>query len=155
MWPEIEVRVRRILLRRGAPPSTVDDAVQTAALRAIQRPDGFDCVDGLVNWVTKVAWHEVQMEWHRQARTSTGAVPEVADELDPARVVESELDLDATVCALSILTPTDRAAILSRVAKDGSTMRPESAAAKMRLLRARRRLAAILRAEEVTTRSSS
>jgi hypothetical protein len=105
---------------------------------------GFDSVDGCVNWTTRVAWHEVQAEWHRLARTTSGEVAELVDDKDPARVVETRFDLDAVWCALDVLSPTDRTAILSPIVDDCSTQRHESAAVKMRRYRARRRLAAIL-----------
>lgn len=40
----------------GAPPVTIDDALQTAALRALCRHEGFDSFNGLVSWVIVVAW---------------------------------------------------------------------------------------------------
>ena len=62
----MEARARRVLQGRRAPPATVDDALQTAALRALHRDRRFDTIDGWVNWTIEVAWHEAQIEWRRQ-----------------------------------------------------------------------------------------
>ncbi len=138
------MRVRRILQRRGAPLSTIDDVLQTAAMRALQRSEGFDGVDGCVNWITRVAWHEVQAEWHRQARTAPSVIPELPDSHDPARIVEGRFDLDAIKHALTVLTPDERAAVLAAL-DDGLTPDgPLEARMKMRRSRARQRLARIV-----------
>ncbi len=136
-----------MLQRRGGPPATIDDALQTAALRALQRDRRFDTADGWVNWTIEVAWHEVQIEWRRQARVVPGEVPELPDGHDPSRVVLGRHDLDATKSALSALSDAERTAILSPLADDPLVHEHEPAAVKMRRYRARRRLAALLNAE--------
>ncbi len=144
-------RVARVLRKRGAPPATIDDAVQTAALRALCRTDGFDSFAGLINWVTVVAWHEVQAEWRQRARIELGAVPEQPTEPDPADVVETHLVVDAVVDGLSALTPDEREAILAPLAEDaGSPNGPDDARTRMRRHRARQRLAELIeQVEEV------
>jgi DNA-directed RNA polymerase specialized sigma24 family protein len=138
-------RVTRVLRKRGAPPATIDDAVQTAALRALCRTDGFDSFAGLINWVTVVAWHEVQAEWRQRARIELGAVPEQATEPDPADVMENHLAVDAVVDSLCALTPDEREAILAPLAKEaGSTNGPDDARTRMRRHRARQRLAELV-----------
>ena len=143
-WPEVEARVRRTLQRRGAPESTIDDALQTAALRALQRPDGFDCVAGFVTWVTKVAWHAVQAEWHRQARNVSGEMPELADHHDPDRVFMGRRDLEAVKRSLDQLSYGERAAILSALDDHVYGVTPLTGKLKMRRRRARQRLTALL-----------
>lgn len=138
-------RVSRVLRKRGAPPATIDDAVQTAALRALCRTDGFDSFAGLINWVTVVAWHEVQAEWRQRARIELGAVPEQATEPDPADVMENYFAVDAVVDSLSALTPDERKAILAPLAEDaGSSNGPDDARTRMRRHRARQRLAGLI-----------
>ena len=136
--------MRRILQRRGAPPATVDDAVQTAALRALQRDRRFDTVDGWVNWTTRVAWHEVQIEWRRQARRVPGEILNVPGGQDPACVIESRFALDAAKEGLATLNAADRDAILSALQDRCVPESALTASEKMRRHRARQRLTALL-----------
>lgn len=130
-----------MLRRRGAPPSTIDDGLQTAAERALMRSGGFDTLQGWTNWTIKVAWHEVQGQWKRDARLSEPV--DAPGGPDPAAVVEHQIALAASVRALDALSATDRQAILEcldeRVVRE-----PLLAREKMRRYRARRRLAAIV-----------
>lgn len=138
-------RVAAILRARGAPPSTIDDAIQVAVERALHRSAGFDSLEGLVNWMVTVAWREAQAEWRRQARCELGEVPDEATGDDPSAVVEDRLKLSGVLKALTLLTPADQAAILLSLAEDSSRTEPLSAAEKMRRSRARHRLASIAR----------
>ena len=143
-WPRVVERVTRVLRRRGAPPTAIDDAVQTAALRALCRREGFDSFDGLVSWVIVVAWHEVQAEWRHNARADLGEVPERPVGPDPASVVESHIEIDAVANGLSSLSNAEREAILSPLVDGRAPDRPYDAQAKMRRYRARRHLAELI-----------
>jgi DNA-directed RNA polymerase specialized sigma24 family protein len=151
----VEARVRSVLRGRRAPPATIDDALQTAALRALQRDRGFDTIDGWVNWTIEVAWHEVQIEWRRQARAAPGEVPDLPGGRDPAQVVEARLTLDATRKGLDTLRMNDRDAILLALDHQGDAECPLTAREKMRRYRARQRLAALLEADWSTERRGS
>lgn len=140
-------RVTRILGRRGAPHDMIDDALQTAAMRALKRSDGFDSLDGLVNWLVKVAWHEVQAEWRRQARLDPGEVPERPGSPDPAEVIEGRLALDAVADSLASLSDAERGAILGPEDRADDSI----AITKMRRYRARRHLAAVVAATKTST----
>ena len=142
-WPEVEIKVRRILRSRGAPSFTVDDALQTAAERSLLRTDGFDTLQGWINWTVKVAWHEVQAQWRREARTVLGDPADAPAGPDTEYVVEHQLELEATIRGLVTLTPPDRDAIMSGLAQ-GQFSVPLAAREKMSRYRARRRLAAIV-----------
>lgn len=113
-------------------------------MRALQRREGFDSIDGCVNWTTRVAWHEVQAEWYRQARVTPGEIPDLADGRDPARVTEARLILDATKRILDTLKIDDRKAILSVLDERGVSEGRLTAREKMRRHRARQRLAVLL-----------
>ena len=139
----METKVRRILRSRGAPPFTVDDAIQTAAERALLRTDGFDSQQGWINWTVKVAWHEVQSQWKRDARSVLGDPAETSDGPDPASTVENQFELAATIRGLVALTDEDQRAILRGLAEEGLS-EPLAAREKMRRYRARRRLAAFV-----------
>ncbi len=117
----------------------VDDALQTAALRALCRAEGFDSLDGLVKWAIAVAWHEVQDEWRRQARVAPGEIPEHPDRTDTPTVVEYRLVLDAAAAGLASLTRAERDAILA--ASTAEIDDAERSRVKMRRYRARQRLA--------------
>lgn len=138
-------RVGAILRARGAPPSTIDDAIQAAIERALRRSGGFDSLDGMVNWMVTVAWREAQAQWRRQARSESHEVPDQPGGLDPVVVVEDRLQLIAILHALAKLSPADRTAILSSIADDPYRNEALSAAEKMRRYRARHRLASIAR----------
>ncbi|HZT66987.1 MAG TPA: sigma factor [Acidimicrobiales bacterium] len=137
-------RVRNVLRSRRAPASIIDDAIQTAAERALRRAEGFDSLDGCVNWAVKVAWHEVQAQWRREARVSPGDAPERTGGSDPAREVEERLAIAAAIKNLALLSETERRAILSSLDDCGLSGKPLSAAEKMRRSRARRRLTALV-----------
>lgn len=143
-WAEVAPKARAVLLRRGAPASVVDDAIQTAGERSLRRREPFDGIQGWTNWTIKVAWHEVQAEWRRQARVEAGAPQEQLDRLDPALVTEYRLELAAVALALPELKPSDRAAALAGLDDDANAAEPLSASEKMRRYRARRRLAALV-----------
>ena len=137
-------RVAAILRARGAPPSTIDDAVQAAAERALRRADGFDSIDGLINWMVTVGWRETHSQWRRQSKCLPGEVPDQVGGHDPAAIVEDRLGLEAVAEALAELTPAERTAILASLADEASEHEALSAADKMRRYRARRRLSAIV-----------
>jgi DNA-directed RNA polymerase specialized sigma24 family protein len=132
------------LRRRGAPSATIEDALQTAALRAFRRRGRFDSLDGFVQWTIVVAWHEVQAEWRHQARVELGNVPECPHGVDPATVIESRVALDAVAVGVSELTDAERQAISSALADEPSSDGPMKARTKMRRYRARQHLAEIV-----------
>ena len=126
----------------------IDDAVQTAALRAICRREGFDSFDGLVSWVIVVAWHEVQAEWRHAARSHLGEVPENPVGPDPAAVVEFHIALDAVADGLPSLSDAEREAILAPLVDDAESEGPDDARVKMRRHRARQHLADLVERTE-------
>jgi DNA-directed RNA polymerase specialized sigma24 family protein len=136
-----------VLLRRGAPSSIVDDAIQAAAERALRRREPFDGLQGWTNWTITVAWHEVQREWRRQARVESGEPPERQYMGDPAVLTEYRLDLEAVARGLSGLRPADRTAALAELNRgaDSGALSPSE---KMRRYRARRRLAALIASQD-------
>ncbi len=140
----MEARARRVLQGRRAPSATIDDALQTAALRALQGQKGFDTIDGWVNWTIEVAWHEVQIEWRRQARATPGQIADLPGGQDPGQVIEARLALDAAKKGLDALRLNDRDAILSALDDRGDAESRLTAREKMRRYRARQRLAALL-----------
>jgi DNA-directed RNA polymerase specialized sigma24 family protein len=137
-------RVRRTLLRRRAPPEIIDDALQEAALRAWSRAEGFDDQEGMVRWVTVVAWHQVIAEWRRQARVEPGAIPERPASDDPAKTVEDRLGLEVVIEGLAQLNDVERAVILSVAADGAASDSADRARTKMRRLRARQHLAVVV-----------
>lgn len=136
-------RLAQVLRRRGAPPATVDDAVQTAVLRALTRADGFDSSAGLFNWLIVVAWHEVQAEWRRTARINDGEVPDQPTNLDPAVIVQGHLELDAVADGLAVLSPAEREVLLLPL-REGADGGPDKPYVKMRRHRARQHLAEVV-----------
>lgn len=136
--------MRRVLRRRGSPTATIDDALQTAAERALTRADPFDSLQGWINWTVTVAWHEVQAQWKRQARSVPDELLDVPGDPDPAVIVERHLQVEAVVRALSTVSESDRRAILEAL-DDTVPARPLAAQEKMRRYRARRALATIVR----------
>ena len=144
VWPEVSERVRRTLKRRGAPEDTIDDALQSAAMKALCHTDGFDSPEGLLRWVTVVAWNEVQAEWRRRARLQVGDLPEPVSVADPAVSVETQMQLDAVVDGLAQLSDAERRAVFSSVAREQDSGHPDDAGSKMRRYRARQHLAQLV-----------
>ena len=140
VWPEVSERVRRTLKRRGAPEDTIDDALQSAAMKALCHTDGFDSPEGLLRWVTVVAWNEVQAEWRRRARLQVGDLPEPVSVADPAVSVETQMQLDAVVDGLAQLSDAERRAVFSGMSQEPDARLPDDARSKMRRYRARRHL---------------
>jgi len=107
-----------------------------------------------MNWTIKVAWHEVQAEWRRQARVLSGDPPESLEVVDTAAIAEHRFEWSSLSNAFTGLRPADRAALLAGLDEnaDGG---PLSASEKMRRFRARRRLAALMAANEQTPKSSA
>ena len=140
-WPQVEIKVRQILRSRGAPRPTIDDALQTAAERSLVRADGFDSLRGWINWTVKVAWHEVQAQWKREARSVWGETADLPGGPETEYVVEHQLKLEATIQGLVTLTDADREAIMAGLREERPGV-PLAAREKMHRYRARRRLAA-------------
>lgn len=135
--------MRRVLRRRGSPAATIDDALQTAAERALTRAEPFDSLQGWLNWTITVAWHEVQAQWRRQARSVQDELLDAPGGPDPAVIVDRYLQIEAVERALARVSESDRRAILEAL-DDSFPTRPLAAQEKMRRYRARRRLAAII-----------
>ena len=135
--------MRPILRNRGAPPPTIDDALQTAAERALLRREVFDTLQGWINWTVKVAWHEVQAEWKRNARSVLGDPDDTPAGPDPATIVERRTELTAVIRGVRALAPPERRAIVDGI-EDGLLTGPLAAKEKMRRYRARRHLAALV-----------
>jgi hypothetical protein len=100
-----------------------------------------------VNWTTRVAWHEVQTEWRRQARSTSGQIPELLGGPDPARVIEARYTLGAAKKGMGSLPLDDRLAILTALDDSNILTTRMSAREKMRRYRARQRLAALMDSE--------
>ena len=110
-------------------------------MKAFCRVDGFDSREGMIRWVTVVAWNEVQAEWRRQAKLQIGDPPERPSVADPAARVEIHLELDAVVDGLARLSDAERQAVFSGMAREQGPHPPEPATSKMRRYRARQHLA--------------
>jgi DNA-directed RNA polymerase specialized sigma24 family protein len=132
------------LKRRSAPEDAIDDALQSAAMKAFCRADGFDSREGMVRWITVVAWNEVQAEWRRRARLQIGDLPERPSAADPAARVETHLELDAVADGLAKLSEAERQAVFSGIAREQGPHPPEPAKSKMRRYRARQHLADLI-----------
>lgn len=67
-------------------------------------------------------------------------MPDVADGIDPARIVEGRLQLEAVIDKLATLSNRDRAAVLSGIVDDGPMDPKELDRVKMRRHRGRQQL---------------
>ena len=91
----------------------------------------------------KVAWHEVQAQWKREARSVLDEPADAPGGADTEYVVEHQLKLEAAIRGLVTLTDADREAIISGLEQEGPSV-PLAARDKMHRYRARRRLAALV-----------
>ena len=139
-WRQVADKVRLGLLRKGVPPDLIDDALQDAALQAWRRSERFERFEDLLRWATKVAWNVVTAEFRRRQRAQTTVVPDVADVVDPARIVEGRLQLEAVIDKLATLTSRDRDAVLSGLVDSRSADPKELDRVKMRRYRGRQKL---------------
>lgn len=145
MWPSVVARVTHTLRRRGAPSALIEDAIQTAAMRALSRTEPVaGGRDGLVRWTTTVAWHEIVAEWRRQSRVDSAPDFDPPGEGDPAPIVESRLMVEAVAASLEDLSLSEQEVVLSGIDRTHLGSLPESSRTKVRRYRARQHLAALV-----------
>jgi DNA-directed RNA polymerase specialized sigma24 family protein len=122
----------------------VEDAIQTAAMRALSRTKPVTGgQEGIVRWTTTVAWHEVVAEWRRQSRVEATADLDPPGEGDPAPIVECRLMAEAVRAGFRSLSVGEQEVVLSRLdeTRHGG---PEPSRTKVRRYRARQHLAALI-----------
>ena len=139
-WAATVPRVRGALLRRGAPPDLIDEALQDAALQAWLHRGRLTDVEYMYRWATVTAWHVVEHEWGRSQRVRAMGTPDTPYTVDPARVVETKLELEAVKIGLAHLRPAERDAVLSAVSGEEPDDPKEKARVKERRHRGRREL---------------
>lgn len=155
MNPEDATALRRaipevvgILVRRGADFASAEDAVQTALVRALERPV-LDGVRDIRAWLVTVSWRafldQVRSDTARSAREER-----LAQEPEPGPVPQQDDTLGLYfLCTHPVLTPTSAIALTLRAVAGLTTrqiadafLAPEATMAQ-RISRAKQRLAGI------------
>ena len=141
-WPPVAGRLGRVLSAKGTARQDVDDALQTAAERALRRQVPFDGPDDLYAWASTVAQRAL-IDAYRQQRRMTGQTPDEGPAPgDLERQVRCRLAIEALVPAVRELKPEERAALsVSSGCEPGSR---EARAQAVHRFRARAKLAAIV-----------
>jgi len=145
VWSEASARLTRTLRRRGVDAALVEDVVQEAGARSLERQVAFTDVEDLLRWLNTVASRLV-IDSFRKTRhlDAVAEVPELPDVIDVGRVVEGRMRLSAVRRCLPLLSLADQASLLQSPedwpAQDGR----EAHRIAMRRLRARARLAAMI-----------
>jgi DNA-directed RNA polymerase specialized sigma24 family protein len=143
-WLRVTEEVRGAVKRRGGPLDAIDDAVQSATLKALLHDGGFDSREGMVRWMIVVAWNEIIGELRRRAKFSSGAMPDRPAGLDPGTAVENRLTLAAVAHGIERLSELDRESIVGGLSSEMSRRSPEKSVAKVRRHRARQHLALLV-----------
>lgn len=142
VWPEASTRLSRTLRRRGLDAALVEDVVQEAGARALEREVAFTDVEDLLRWLNTVASRLVIDSFRKTRRVDAAAeIPELPDAIGLDRVVEARLRLGAVRRCLPRLSPADQASLLQSPEDWPSQDGREAHRMAMRRLRARARLA--------------
>jgi DNA-directed RNA polymerase specialized sigma24 family protein len=141
VWPEVSLRLTRLLGSRGAARDVTDDIVQEVAARVLSRGIVFDDAADLMRWTVPVALNLLVDHARATKRVSVGqavdsTVPDIAD------VVVDRDRLGRVLGAVAQLSDGDRAALVASGLPAAD--RRESVRHAVRRHRARRRLLAIV-----------
>lgn len=159
-WPRVARDLRRLLLARGAKACDADDIIQETALRLLRRWDDVDQDRALFPLAATFALNLLRDDFRRRRREFVGTVEPTGNSADVELEGLARLELARVGAAISRLPEVQRKVLLATVedfsdspvfASDpsGASQGVSTAATKMRRMRARRRLTAILEASAV------
>lgn len=142
VWPEASTRLTRTLRRRGVDAALVEDVVQEAGARVLERQVPFTDVEDLLRWLNTAASRLVVDSFRKTRRLDAAAeVPDRPEAIDVERVVEGRLRLGAVRRCLPRLSPSDQASLLQSPEEWPTQDDRDAHRMAMRRLRARARLA--------------
>lgn len=110
-WGDRANRARSILRAQSVAPYAIDDALQHAALSALQKIDALD-KRTLLAWILRVARNHLVDE-HRRSTKTRESLPDEPSWSPVEPTAESRDELNALVAACEILTPGEKAALLA------------------------------------------
>ena len=142
-WPLLARRLRHFLARKKVSPSQQDDLIQETALRLYKMWDSVDRTRPAWALTVTIALNLLRDEYRRAAHADVVAeLPELAHSCDVERAGIARVELARVRDALAEMTPAHRAVLLAEVGQvlPGGV----DAGEKMRRMRARRKLTAIL-----------
>lgn len=144
-WPRAERSLVAGLRRRGVPPEIAAELVQETALRLLTARPAVGTYDDLFRWSWRVC-RNLEIGWRRRLAPTAEIDPDtlVASD-DVAWRVEQRLRAAATATAFRRLSDADQTVLSSAIVQDdrGATKRERDRFA-LQLLRARRRLEALI-----------
>lgn len=142
-WPLLARRLRHFLSRKKVLPSQQDDLIQETALRLYKMWDSVDRTRPAWALTVTIALNLLRDEYRRSAHADVVAdLPELAHTYDVERAGLARVELARVRAALAEMSPAHRAVLLAEVGHAGSGA--VDAGEKMRRMRARRKLTAIL-----------
>ena len=143
LWPGIELRLHRRLVRDGLDSDAARDLCQDVASAFLRAPQRFRSREELVETALLAGFRLSQKLRQREAREQIGEVPEAVVP-DVADEVEQRHLLEAVTAAIDALACRDRRALLGN-SSPGALSPGERNLGYVRLHRARRRLREQLR----------
>lgn len=113
VWPEVEVRLRRVLAARRVPRGDWDDLLQEVALRSLASGVAFATADDLSPWASRVLRNAHVDSVRRQSHVEPWSEPvDPIDLREPGRCVEARLDLSEVARVMATWSDEDRAVVL-------------------------------------------
>ncbi|HWC15126.1 MAG TPA: sigma-70 family RNA polymerase sigma factor [Actinomycetota bacterium] len=142
-WPLLARRLRHFLSRKKVLPSQQDDLIQETALRLYKMWDAVDRTRPAWALTVTIALNLLRDEYRRSVHADVVAdLPELAHAYDVERAGLARVELTRVRAALAEMSPAHRAVLLAEIGHPGSG--GVDAGEKMRRMRARRKLTAIL-----------
>lgn len=142
VWPEVSLRLAKLLASRGAAPDVVDDVVQEVAARVLAKRIAFTDAMDLMRWAVPVALNLLV----DNARAGQRLTPVTDDHDQPmadvADLVAHRDRLNRVLRALPLLSDSDRAVLTGPEVVPSD--RKEAVRLAVRRHRARRRLLALV-----------
>lgn len=145
VWPEVEGRLKLMMRRRGVDHAAAEDAAQETAVRVLRSDVRFVDAADLFRWAAVVGWRVVLDARRKERWAELRRVPDGANGVNVAGVVEQRSVLEAVVRMLDRLSADDRQVILGSVASEWYGVEQQQRAdTALRRHRARARLLRLL-----------
>lgn len=140
-WEAVEAQVAAMLRGRGLSPDDATDLSREALTRAMEKGIAFASPEGLLHWVSRVAWRLSTDRWRATQRRSQVELDPDAFATDADQVfnvVRHRLALDEVKHLMPSMSEPQRSA-LARLAGEADQAEP-SRAERLRRVRARQKL---------------
>ena len=142
-WPLLAKRLKSFLARKNVPATKQDDLIQETALRLYKMWDTVDRNRPAWALTVTIALNLVRDEYRRAPHADVVAeLPDIPQNYDVERAGLARVEIGRVRQALAEMSPAHRLVLLAEVGHPGVVV--DAGAAKMRRMRARRKLTEIL-----------